>query len=95
MFRGAVARLPARQCRDDLSAGTYADRPNSQHNRGLAMDIDAIVWPQRPFVTLNYPTDKQFYLAVEAILRRHFDFVLTYLYTTIITTTSMSTKPAR
>ena len=77
-----------------LSAGTYVDRRIAQHNRGLAMDIDAILWPQRPFVTLNYPTDKQFYIAVEAILRRHFDFVLTYLQTTIITITSMSTKPA-
>jgi hypothetical protein len=63
-----------------LSAGTYADRAGSQHSRGMAMDIDAILWPQRRFVTLDYPTDKSFYIAVEAILRRHCDFVLTYVY---------------
>ena len=63
-----------------LSAGTYANRPGSQHSWGKAMDIDAILWPQRPFVTLDFPTDKVFYTAVEAVLRRHFDYVLTYLY---------------
>ena len=65
-----------------LSAGTYSNRPPSQHARGRAMDIDAILWTQRRFVTLAYPQDEVFYLAVESVLRRHFDYVLTYLYNT-------------
>lgn len=63
-----------------LSAGTYSDRPPSQHANGRAMDIDAIIWESRRFVTFFYPTDRAFYLAVESVMRRHFDYVLTYEY---------------
>ena len=65
-----------------LSAGTFSNRPPSQHALGRAMDIDAILWTERRFVTLNYPRDEVFYLGVESVLRRHFDFVLTYLFNT-------------
>lgn len=71
---------PLGPARTILSAGTYSNRPPSHHATGRAMDIDAILWPERSFVTLNFPTDTVFYLAVESVLRRHFDYVLTYLY---------------
>lgn len=80
------------QCFDDLwrvcplgrasliiSAGTYSDR-TGQHGTGRAMDVDGIFWPEKKFITKFFPSDKPFYLGVEAVFRRHFDYVLTYLY---------------
>jgi len=61
------------------SAGTYVDKVG-YHGKGRAVDIDAIFWQSRDFVTLDYPSDPVFYLGVEAILRRHFGTVLNYLY---------------
>lgn len=61
------------------SAGTFVNKPG-QHGKGLAVDIDAIFWPSRVFVTKLYPSEPSFYLAIEAIFRRHFGLGLNYLY---------------
>lgn len=70
---------PLGRARLIISAGTYSNRP-SQHGTGRAMDVDGIFWPEKRFITKSFPSDKPFYLGVEAVFRRHFDFVLTYLY---------------
>ena len=62
-----------------LSAGTYSDRA-SQHGTGRAMDVDGIVWPEKRFITRSFATQRAFYFGVEAVFRRHFDYVLNYLY---------------
>lgn len=61
------------------SAGTFVDKPG-QHGHGNAVDVDAIFWADRTFVTDFYLTDTRFYLAVESVFRRHFGIVLNYLY---------------
>ena len=59
------------------SAGTFVDKPGG-HGLGRGIDIDGIFWADKSFVTLNYPQDRRFYLAVEAILRKHFGTVLNF-----------------
>ncbi|NNF57787.1 MAG: hypothetical protein HKN04_06055 [Rhodothermaceae bacterium] len=61
------------------SAGTFVSKPG-QHGKGQAIDVDAIFWSDRTFVTDFYLTDTRFYLAVESVFRRHFGLVLNYLY---------------
>jgi hypothetical protein len=61
-------------------AGVYVNKANSYHQKGRAFDLDALFWADRTFVTLHYPQEVAFYLAVEAILRKHFGTVLNYLY---------------
>ncbi len=62
------------------TAGTFVDKPRSYHRLGRAFDLDGIFWPSKTFITINYPADRPFYLAVEAIIRKHFGTVLNYLY---------------
>lgn len=62
-----------------LSAGTWVAKP-LYHGKGRAFDLDGICWSSRMFVALNYPTEKRFYLAIEAVLRKHFGIVLNYYY---------------
>lgn len=54
---------------------------HSRHTEGRAIDIDALFWKDRPpLITkqaLDYPIA---YLAVEALLRRHFGTVLDFWY---------------
>ena len=61
------------------SGGAYVEKPGA-HGRGRAFDLDAIFWPERTFVALSYPQNRRFYLAVEAVLRKHFGTVLNYRY---------------
>jgi hypothetical protein len=61
------------------SAGAYVDKPGS-HGMGRGFDLDGIFWPNKTFITINYPTEKEFYLGVEAVLRKHFGTVLNHLY---------------
>lgn len=63
------------------SAGTFVNK-EGQHGKGQAVDVDAIFWADRAFVTDFYLTDTRFYLAVESVFRRHFGLVLNYLYNT-------------
>lgn len=61
------------------SAGAYTEKPG-WHGKGRAFDLDGIFWSNKTFVTLQYPTDPKFYLAVDAVLRKHFGTVLNYHY---------------
>lgn len=61
------------------TAGAWVHKPGA-HGEGRGFDIDAIFWPEKAFVTLHYPNDRPFYLAVESVLRKHFGTVLNYLY---------------
>ncbi|ANM30620.1 hypothetical protein ABI59_15135 [Acidobacteria bacterium Mor1] len=61
------------------SAGAFVHKPG-YHGLGRAFDIDGIFWEGRDFVTLDYPARPRIYLAIEAVLRRHFGTVLNYLY---------------
>src|SRR3712207_3372990 len=54
-----------------VSAGAHAEKPG-EHGRGEAFDLDALFWPGRAFVTENMLRYPAFYLAIEAVLRRHF-----------------------
>ena len=62
-----------------LSAGTYVDKPGS-HGLGRGFDLDGLLWDGKTFVTLGYPNDTRFYLAIEAVFRKHFGTVLNYNY---------------
>lgn len=63
-----------------VSAGCYVEKPG-MHGAGRAIDIDSIWWETGPpVVTLNYPKDPRRYLAVEAVIRKHFGLVLDYHY---------------
>lgn len=57
-----------------VSAGFLVDKPG-MHGKGRAMDLDSIWWQGRAWVALDYPSDPRFYLAIEAVLRRHFGSV--------------------
>jgi hypothetical protein len=59
------------------SAGTFVDKPG-HHGRGSAFDLDGIFWANKTFITLHYPMDRPVYLAVDALLRKHFGTVLNY-----------------
>lgn len=62
-----------------VSAGFFVDKPGL-HGLGRAMDLDSLWWDTRTWVALNYPHDTAFYLAVEAVFKKHFGVVLNYLY---------------
>lgn len=61
------------------SAGAYVNK-SGYHGRARAFDLDGIFWKDKVFITKNYPSDKSFYLGVEAVLRKHFGTVLNYNY---------------
>lgn len=61
------------------TAGAWVNKPG-MHGKGRGFDVDGIFWADRTFVTKNYPEDRPFYLAVEAVLRKHFGTVLNYEY---------------
>jgi hypothetical protein len=61
------------------SAGAWVEKPGF-HGLGEAFDLDGIFWGNKNFVTLRYPTDKKFYLGVEAVLRKKFGQVLNFHY---------------
>lgn len=62
------------------TAGVYVNKPSSKHNEGEAFDLDALFWKDYDFITLKFKKYPQFYLGVEALLRKYFGNVLTYLY---------------
>jgi hypothetical protein len=62
------------------SAGAYVAK-SGWHGKGMAFDFDGFFWKDTKFVTLDgYKTDPTFYMAVEALLRKHFGMVLGWLY---------------
>lgn len=70
---------PLGQAEVVASAGFFVDKAG-EHATGRAMDVDAIFWSGRDFVTNNFATDAPLYFAVEAVLRRHFGVVLDFTY---------------
>ncbi len=61
-------------------AGIFVNKPNSQHNRGRAFDLDAIFWDDYRFITKNFLFDYELYLGTESFLRKHFGIILNYFY---------------
>jgi len=61
------------------SAGTFVSKPGF-HGKGRAFDLDAIFWNDANLVMNNYHNQSNLYLGIEAVLRKHFGTVLTYLY---------------
>ncbi len=62
-----------------LTAGAWTPKPG-MHKKGRAIDLDGLLWDDYRFITLEYPGQKKFYLAVDAILRKHFGIVLNFRY---------------
>lgn len=61
------------------SAGAWVDK-EGYHGSGEAFDLDGLHWSNTKFITLNFPTDRRFYLGVEAVLRKHFPTVLNFYF---------------
>jgi hypothetical protein len=62
-----------------LTAGTIGDG-GGEHGRGLAFDLDGFFWTDRKFMMLYYPTDRPFYIGINAHLFLYFSQVLAYHY---------------
>ena len=62
-----------------VTGGLYVRKPGF-HGRGLALDVDAIYWPNRTLISVLYPYDTVHYLAIESVFRQYFGTVLNYLY---------------
>ena len=62
-----------------VSAGAYVNK-SGYHGMGRAFDLDAIFWPGKTFITNRFEEYPDFYLGVEAVLRKHFGTVLAYNY---------------
>ncbi len=62
------------------SAGAWVDKPDSYHATGEAFDLDGIHWADEKFICLDFPSDRRFYLGVDAVLRKNFPTVLNYYY---------------
>jgi hypothetical protein len=62
-----------------LTAGAYVDKPG-WHGRGLAFDLDGILWPDKTMIAGSYPNHPRLYLGIEAVLRRHMGTVLDWYY---------------
>lgn len=62
-----------------VSAGAQVSK-SGQHGHGRAFDVDSIFWAGKTLVTKKFPDYPQFYLSVEAVLRKHFGVVLNYHY---------------
>lgn len=62
-----------------ISAGAYVGKPG-YHGSGEAFDLDGIHWANKSFICLNFPSDRHFYLGVDAILRKHFNTVLNFYF---------------
>lgn len=64
-----------------IVTGGIRGHGRDRHGEGRAFDLDSLWWRgTKPIVALEYPRDKPRYLAVEAILRKHFGTVLNYNY---------------
>ncbi|MCI0538480.1 MAG: hypothetical protein L0Z50_25005 [Verrucomicrobiales bacterium] len=62
-----------------LTAGTIGDGGGA-HGKGLAFDLDGFYWGDQKFMMLFYPTDRVFYLGINAHLFLYFSQVLSYHY---------------
>ncbi len=78
-FEALWAACPLGTAEVITSAGAYVDK-SGLHGAGRAFDIDGIFWPDKAFITNQYPSDRRFYLAVESVLRKHLGTVLNYKF---------------
>ena len=79
-FQDLFARTVAfGQPQSILSAGAWVNKPG-QHGQGKAFDLDAIHWERVKFVSLEQPTRKTLYLAIQALCNKHLGVVLGYDY---------------
>lgn len=62
-----------------LTAGTLGDG-GGEHGQGMAFDLDGFYWGDQKFMMLFYPTDRLFYLGINAHLFLYFSQVLSYHY---------------
>ena len=62
-----------------LTAGTIGDGENA-HGQGFAFDLDGFYWGDQKFMMISYPSDREFYLGINAHLFLHFSQVLSYHY---------------
>lgn len=62
-----------------LSAGTIGDGANA-HGQGLAFDLDGFWWDDKRFMMNEYPSDKPFYIGINAHLLLYFSQVLSYYH---------------
>jgi hypothetical protein len=62
-----------------LTAGTIGDGENA-HGQGFAFDLDVFYWDDQKFMMVSYPSDREFYLGINAHLFLYFSQVLSYHY---------------
>lgn len=62
-----------------LTAGTIGDGENA-HGQGYAFDLDGFYWGDQKFMMIQYPSDRDFYLGINAHLFLYFSQVLSYHY---------------
>ena len=62
-----------------LTAGAYVDKPG-WHSRGLAFDLDGIIWPKYTITMKQFPQEWRNYLIIDACLRSFFPTVLDFFY---------------
>jgi hypothetical protein len=65
-----------------VTAGTYVNK-GGNHGKGRAMDLDCLFWKDKSFVTYYdgfQGRDKELYLGIEAIIRKHFGNVKNFDY---------------
>lgn len=75
----AVAKKSVGDAKFIMTAGAYVQKPG-YHGQGRAFDLDALVFEDYHWIADSFPRDPQMYLAIEAIVRKHFGTVLTYSY---------------
>jgi hypothetical protein len=62
-----------------LTAGTIGDGENA-HGQGFAFDLDGFYWGDKKFMMLDYPSNRLFYIGINAHLFLYFSQVLSYHY---------------
>lgn len=53
---------------------------SSMHHQNKAFDLDGLVFQDAHLISTDFPSEPHLYLAVEAVLRKHFGVVLAYDY---------------
>ena len=78
-FKEVFERCPLGAPEVLTTAGIFVDKAG-QHGHGKAFDLDAIFWKDTALVSLNFVHQKELYIGIESILRKHFGIVLNHLY---------------
>lgn len=62
-----------------LTAGTTGDGGGA-HGQGYAFDLDGFYWNEGRFMMNEYPSDRRFYIGINAHLFMYFSQILSYHY---------------